>query len=148
MNHKMKQKGFSLIELMIVIAIIGILAAIAVPAYQNYINKSRFTELFVAADAAKDAVSEYVNLNGGFWTVLSNNGCNLTVPFPTTNNVSSVTIDNLCNITVNGGSNLPPFVRIQLYPYDNGTGVLQWTCRTYPYGTTFAPSSCPSPANG
>jgi len=54
------QKGFTLIELMIVVAIIAILAAIALPAYQNYIKRSKVTEGIVAADACKSSVVEYV----------------------------------------------------------------------------------------
>jgi len=50
------QKGFTLIELMIVIAIIGILAAIAIPAYQTYTNKARFTEVVLAASSIKGNV--------------------------------------------------------------------------------------------
>ena len=51
-----KQQGFTLIELMIVVAIIGILAAIAIPAYTNYTNKARFAEATLAASALKTDV--------------------------------------------------------------------------------------------
>jgi type IV pilus assembly protein PilA len=63
--HK-AQRGFTLIELMIVIAIIGILAAIAIPAYQNYLIRSQVTEGLSLADGYKTAVSEFYAQYGAF----------------------------------------------------------------------------------
>ena len=65
---KTVQKGFTLIELMIVIAIIGILAAIAIPAYQNYTIRSQVTEGLSLADGWKTSISEYYAQNGIFPT--------------------------------------------------------------------------------
>ncbi|RAP59374.1 pilin [Oleiagrimonas sp. MCCC 1A03011] len=58
------QKGFTLIELMIVVAIIAILAAIAIPQYQNYITKSQFSETQTVADGLKTPIVEYFNQTG------------------------------------------------------------------------------------
>ncbi|ENS7995248.1 pilin, partial [Neisseria gonorrhoeae] len=65
------QKGFTLIELMIVIAIVGILAAVALPAYQDYTARAQVSEAILLAEGQKSAVAEYY-LNNGIWP--ENNG--------------------------------------------------------------------------
>jgi type IV pilus assembly protein PilA len=62
------QKGFTLIELMIVVAIIGILAAVALPAYQDYTARAQASEALVISQGAKVAISEYYQTNGAYPT--------------------------------------------------------------------------------
>src|SRR5579863_10344769 len=65
------QRGFTLIELMIVVAIVGILAAIAIPAYQDYTIRAKVSEAVVLADAAKSSLAEF-RVSNNYWP--SNNG--------------------------------------------------------------------------
>ncbi|HEZ5935755.1 TPA: pilin [Neisseria meningitidis] len=65
------QKGFTLIELMIVIAIVGILAAVALPAYQDYTARAQVSEAILLAEGQKSAVTEYY-LNHGEWPANNN----------------------------------------------------------------------------
>jgi type IV pilus assembly protein PilA len=71
---KKMQKGFTLIELMIVVAIIAILAAIAIPAYQDYLVRSQVSEGAVLTDGAKTAVAEFYSNTGRFPTANASAG--------------------------------------------------------------------------
>ncbi len=74
-----KNQGFTLIELMIVVAIVAILAAVAIPAYQDYIKRAKVSEVAATAAACKTSVSEYFSSLGSFASITAtNSGCNTT----------------------------------------------------------------------
>ena len=91
---KSAQKGFTLIELMIVVAIIGILAAIAIPAYQDYTIRSKVTEGLNLAAAAKTAVSEGFQSNGINGVLAASNALAAAGGFSPTKYVSAMSINN------------------------------------------------------
>ena len=76
--HKSAQKGFTLIELMIVVAIIGILAAVALPAYSDYTIRAKMSEAILAASSCRTSVTEYIQSESGTAATASEWGCNNT----------------------------------------------------------------------
>ena len=131
------QKGFTLIELMIVVAIIGILAAVALPAYQDYTVRAKVSEVMLAASSAKTAVSEAAaNLSD------LPGDASVDVQSQSSKYVSSVVWSNASSsiiATAKGDANITGSTIEMLASYGNGQ--VTWTCR----GTILAkyrPSSC------
>lgn len=130
------QKGFTLIELMIVVAIIGILAAVAVPAYQNYTIKSRFTEVINATAPFKTAVELCVQsgncLNGANITVAATGGRGqIEVPddqAAAIGKIGSITVSNVGVIlaTPVAGQGITATDTYQLTPTRLGNGTISW----------------------
>ena len=139
---KRVQQGFTLIELMIVVAIIGILAAVALPAYQDYTTRAKVSELIVMASPAKLAVSETASSLGVLASVTAANS-GYSFPGATKHVTSIVITDTTGLITVT--SNIPnaPGVVVLTPTAIAGTGQLTWGCTA---GTTieakFRPSEC------
>lgn len=139
-----KQQGFTLIELMIVVAIIGILAAIAIPAYQDYIVRSKVTEGLNLASASKTAVAEYFQTKGSLPSSNAMAGVVSDVSI-TGNNVKKVNIGNNGVITITYSGEAALADKTLLLTPTTTNGAVKWSCVTN--GTLagkYRPSSCRS----
>jgi type IV pilus assembly protein PilA len=134
------QKGFTLIELMIVIAILGILGAVALPTYQEYQIRAKVSSLVALADAAKPHVIDRMQANN------TNAGLTLESGLTPTaiGNVSTLSIQTNGTITVTGRSSVDVFgtlVTLSLEPSWNDTNkTIGWSCSLTP--VKFAPTAC------
>jgi type IV pilus assembly protein PilA len=134
------QAGFTLIELMIVVAIIGILAAVALPAYRDYTVRAKVSELVLAASAGKNNVAEYVNTFGVMPSTAS-----VTIDSQTSKYVASVvwTSPNII-VTATAAETAISGDTLQLAAAV-ASGQVTWICQagaTNPVPAKYLPSSC------
>jgi type IV pilus assembly protein PilA len=134
---KQHQQGFTLIELMIVVAIIGILAAIALPAYQDYTKKARVSEVVLAASSLRTCVTEVIGGGGTSFDTCDDG-------FVPTQYVQSVSISGTLAapvITATGNAGKIGEAASVVLTGEAGTGtVKKWTCTGSP--TRLMPGSC------
>ena len=150
----MKKSGFTLIEIMVTIAIVAILAVVAFPNYQRYVLKAKLADVMAYADTAKLAFTEYYEETGMCPTV-KHAGLKETSPIPHIANVSQAWDKNPCEkwvefyLTIDGDSepalNDLDGERVMMRGYLKGDGVIEWKCGFSRYTTdikSYLPASC------
>jgi type IV pilus assembly protein PilA len=143
-NSMRKQQGFTLIELMIVVAIIGILAAIALPAYQDYTVRAKVSEALVVASEARVAVTETASALGGLGSVTAANS-GYVFSANATPYIASVGITDTTGVitvtTRSTGAAVAPV--LVLTPTQAGADQpVQWTCTTTAGLDKHVPANC------
>ncbi|PBS11716.1 prepilin-type cleavage/methylation domain-containing protein [Lysobacteraceae bacterium NML93-0792] len=143
---KKMQKGFTLIELMIVVAIIAILAAIALPAYQDYVARSQVSEAMSLTSGAKTAVAEYYADKGAYPSTNTMAGLTATPGSINGKYVASVGVSAGGVITATMKSATSASAKIAggtftLVPNDEG-GSITWVCTGGTIQPKFRPSAC------
>jgi type IV pilus assembly protein PilA len=141
---KKVQQGFTLIELMIVVAIIGILAAIAIPAYQDYTVRAKVSEPMTFLDAAKVSVAEFYQARGTMPTGISSAGI-ATATSQYIQSVSYAVVSSGAEITVainNLGGSTTAGQTIILRGQGTTNGTVNWNCTQGTVIAKYRPASC------
>ncbi len=133
------QKGFTLIELMIVVAIVAILAAIAIPAYQDYLTRSRVSECAASAGACKTSVTEYYASRVAL-PATANAGC---TTVSTSDCLAPTVAAGVITVTASGTLAAKVGATSLIYsPVLTGTDITAWDCTGSTIPDRFLPAVC------
>ena len=141
------QKGFTLIELMIVVAIIAILAAIAISQYQDYVIRSQVSEGSSLADGVKTAVGEFVN-NRGYFPAANSSAGLATAASIKGEYVSAVNVGTTTGVIIASYAGAKANTKISTGPKTlsfsavRNAGSLEWHCKSADMPQKWCPSSC------
>jgi len=141
---KKMQKGFTLIELMIVVAIIAILAAIAIPAYQDYLIRTQVSEGAVLTDGAKTAVSEFYSNTNNFPTNNQSAGLakNTSISGKYVTQVDVSTVKGQIQAKFGNEANGKIVGKFFILSAITNAGSLAWTCKKSDVDPKYLPTSC------
>lgn len=149
--HKKAQQGFTLIELMIVVAIIGILAAVAIPAYTDYTQRAQVSEAFTMVDGMKAAIAEFATTNGSY-PVTADITAGVGAPVAGKySDAATTTATGVITVTMKAAGTAGADIAAKTLTFTPPTlpvtgGAFTWTCASTTIKQKYLPKTCTSTA--
>lgn len=139
---QISQGGFTLIELMIVVAIIGILAAVAIPSYQDYTARSQVSEAMTLTSALKSPLAEWYANNGGWPAAAASVSGTLSGKFVTSVSLANMTTNSISIRATMKLSGINAHISGKTFENSTANGGKSWACTGGNIDSKYRPSAC------